>query len=285
MDAARWSQSQEMTSSSTPIPNQTSTASLNPNGTQNQPTLSNPRPQLVERRSRPHQRGDQPLNCPRCNSTNTKFCYYNNYSLTQPRYFCKACRRYWTEGGSLRNVPVGGGSRKNKKPSSSSSSFSHPGSSSNPTNKLPSGLNLGFNTFPNLESNTNVTATSTSNTNSSSVFGSYAPMSVPEFGTGFGLQDLRPAILGFPLDGSGAVGGGSVYGNMHQVHDSGRMLFPFEDLKPMGGSTGEGDQFDQNRGQSGDANQPHQQGFWNSMMGGGGGSSGTGGGTGGNGSW
>lgn len=59
------------------------------------------------------------MNCPRCNSTNTKFCYYNNYSLSQPRYFCKTCRRYWTEGGSLRNVPVGGGSRKNKRSSSS----------------------------------------------------------------------------------------------------------------------------------------------------------------------
>ncbi|QCD78462.1 hypothetical protein DEO72_LG1g2095 [Vigna unguiculata] len=52
-------------------------------------------------------------NCPRCGSSNTKFYYYNNYSLTQPRYFCKGCRRYWTKGGSLRNVPVGGGCRKN----------------------------------------------------------------------------------------------------------------------------------------------------------------------------
>ena len=54
-------------------------------------------------------------NCPRCGSCNTKFCYYNNYSLTQPRYFCKACRRYWTKGGSLRNVPVGGGCRKTRR--------------------------------------------------------------------------------------------------------------------------------------------------------------------------
>ncbi|XXG45926.1 hypothetical protein AAC387_Pa02g0885 [Persea americana] len=69
------------------------------------------------------------LKCPRCNSTNTKFCYYNNYNLSQPRHFCKNCRRYWTKGGSLRNIPVGGGSRKNskrsnpKRPSSSSSSL------------------------------------------------------------------------------------------------------------------------------------------------------------------
>lgn len=33
------------------------------------------------------------LKCPRCDSTNTKFCYFNNYSLSQPRHFCKACKR------------------------------------------------------------------------------------------------------------------------------------------------------------------------------------------------
>ncbi|GMH00393.1 hypothetical protein Nepgr_002232 [Nepenthes gracilis] len=75
----------------------------------------------TERRARPQE--EQNLNCPRCNSTNTKFCYYNNYSLTQPRYFCKTCRRYWTQGGSLRNVPVGGGSRKNKRSTAPSSTM------------------------------------------------------------------------------------------------------------------------------------------------------------------
>ncbi|KAF8094112.1 hypothetical protein N665_0370s0047 [Sinapis alba] len=64
------------------------------------------------------------LKCPRCDSPNTKFCYYNNYNLSQPRHFCKSCRRYWTKGGALRNVPVGGGSRKNAKRSTSSSSSS-----------------------------------------------------------------------------------------------------------------------------------------------------------------
>ncbi|KAG6521603.1 hypothetical protein ZIOFF_018728 [Zingiber officinale] len=79
------------------------------------------KPRVVEREMREPQRPkarpskeQQTLHCPRCKSTNTKFCYYNNYSLAQPRYFCKTCKRYWTEGGSLRNVPVGGGSRKNK---------------------------------------------------------------------------------------------------------------------------------------------------------------------------
>ncbi|KAL4291975.1 hypothetical protein GQ457_14G010070 [Hibiscus cannabinus] len=56
----------------------------------------------------------EPLKCPRCDSSNTKFCYYNNYNKSQPRHFCKACKRHWTKGGTLRNVPVGGG-RKNKR--------------------------------------------------------------------------------------------------------------------------------------------------------------------------
>ncbi|XP_010554915.1 PREDICTED: dof zinc finger protein DOF5.1 [Tarenaya hassleriana] len=60
------------------------------------------------------------LKCPRCESTNTKFCYFNNYNLSQPRHFCKTCRRYWTRGGALRTVPVGGGCRKNKRSKSSS---------------------------------------------------------------------------------------------------------------------------------------------------------------------
>ncbi|XP_057988357.1 dof zinc finger protein DOF5.4 isoform X2 [Hevea brasiliensis] len=69
-----------------------------------------------DRRLRPHhQQNHQALKCPRCDSLNTKFCYYNNYNLSQPRHFCKSCRRYWTKGGVLRNVPVGGGCRKTKR--------------------------------------------------------------------------------------------------------------------------------------------------------------------------
>ncbi|XP_042969097.1 dof zinc finger protein DOF5.4-like [Carya illinoinensis] len=51
----------------------------------------------------------------RCNSTNTKFCYYNNYNFSPSRHFCKNCRRYWTHDGTLRDIPVGGGSCKNAK--------------------------------------------------------------------------------------------------------------------------------------------------------------------------
>ena len=52
--------------------------------------------------------------CPRCKSDDTKFCYYNNYNVKQPRFYCKGCCRYWTEGGTLRNVRVGAGRRKAK---------------------------------------------------------------------------------------------------------------------------------------------------------------------------
>ncbi|CAA3031545.1 dof zinc finger [Olea europaea subsp. europaea] len=112
-----------------------------------------PKPPL-ERKIRSQK--EQAVNCPRCNSTNTKFCYYNNYSLSQPRYFCKTCRRYWTEGGSLRNIPVGGGSRKNRRSlNTASSSSSSPSVSSkkvpdlvlqNPKIHDDQELNLGFST-------------------------------------------------------------------------------------------------------------------------------------------
>ncbi|KAG6475214.1 cyclic dof factor 1-like [Zingiber officinale] len=59
---------------------------------------------------------DKILPCPRCRSMDTKFCYYNNYNVNQPRHFCKNCQRYWTAGGTMRNVPVGAGRRKNKNP-------------------------------------------------------------------------------------------------------------------------------------------------------------------------
>ena len=30
-----------------------------------------------------------PLSCARCGSEDTKFCYYNNYNIKQPRFYCK----------------------------------------------------------------------------------------------------------------------------------------------------------------------------------------------------
>lgn len=63
-----------------------------------------------------------PPSCPRCSSSKTKFCYYNNYSVSQPRYFCKDCRRYWTHGGAIRNLPNNGTNRKRGRETSASSS-------------------------------------------------------------------------------------------------------------------------------------------------------------------
>ena len=54
------------------------------------------------------------LRCPRCESMETKFCYFNNYTVNQPWHFCRRCHRYWTTGGTLRNVPKGAGRRRTR---------------------------------------------------------------------------------------------------------------------------------------------------------------------------
>ncbi|XP_028756321.1 cyclic dof factor 1-like, partial [Neltuma alba] len=86
---------------------------------------------------------DKVLPCPRCNSLETKFCYFNNYNVNQPRHFCKNCQRYWTAGGIIRNVPVGAGKRKNKHSplpvGPDSASVAHTDSNSPPTVSRPTG--------------------------------------------------------------------------------------------------------------------------------------------------
>ncbi|XP_021895858.1 dof zinc finger protein DOF5.6-like [Carica papaya] len=77
-------------------------------------SLKRQHPQNNQSNNNQQKVAESPLKCPRCDSTNTKFCYYNNYNKSQPRHFCKTCKRHWTKGGTLRNVPVGGG-RKNKR--------------------------------------------------------------------------------------------------------------------------------------------------------------------------
>ncbi|KAL8509053.1 hypothetical protein ACS0TY_016303 [Phlomoides rotata] len=90
------------------------------------------------------------LKCPRCESTNTKFCYFNNYSLSQPRHFCKTCRRYWTRGGALRNVPVGGGCRRNKRSKSNNSKSSPASSDPQTTSTSTSTLSTNSGTAANM---------------------------------------------------------------------------------------------------------------------------------------
>lgn len=80
------------------------------------------------RRQNQHQQQERPqtpLKCPRCDSVNTKFRYFNNQNLAQPRYLCKSCNRLWTEGGSLRDVPIGGNKRNKQTGYDSLGSHSH----------------------------------------------------------------------------------------------------------------------------------------------------------------
>lgn len=92
------------------------------------------RPSMARRQpSQQQQQQVEQLKCPRCDSTNTKFCYFNNYNKSQPRHFCKSCKRHWTKGGTLRNVPVGGG-RKNKRPKASAAA----------TPAVKSNINMGI---------------------------------------------------------------------------------------------------------------------------------------------
>ncbi|XP_062184710.1 dof zinc finger protein 1-like isoform X2 [Phragmites australis] len=290
----------------------------------------------TERRARPQK--EKALNCPRCNSINTKFCYYNNYSLQQPRYFCKTCRRYWTEGGSLRNVPVGGGSRKNKRSSSSSASASTSASvtsssmastvgaaSKNPklAHEGAQDLNLAFPhhgglqasefaAFPSLESSSMCNPGSAMTSNGRGVgalsamellrsTGGYMQLQVPMqmpgdyAAAGFSFGEFRTpppppppsqSVLGFSLNthapgpGASAAGYGSSSG-LQGMQNAGRLLFPFEDLKPPassgggvagGASGGAGDgnsghhQFDHGKEQGGAGHDT--PGFWNGMIGG-----------------
>ena len=64
--------------------------------------------------------GAEPLPCPRCGSRETKFCYFNNYNVRQPRHLCRACRRYWTAGGALRRVASASPGRRRPRPNARS---------------------------------------------------------------------------------------------------------------------------------------------------------------------
>ncbi|KAH7656367.1 Zinc finger Dof-type protein [Dioscorea alata] len=77
-------------------------------------SLTNQDTKSTNSNEKPMKKPDKILPCPRCSSIDTKFCYFNNYNVNQPRHFCRNCQRYWTAGGTMRNVPVGAGRRKSK---------------------------------------------------------------------------------------------------------------------------------------------------------------------------
>ncbi|XVE58330.1 hypothetical protein DITRI_Ditri04bG0161200 [Diplodiscus trichospermus] len=250
---------------------------------------------MVERRARPQK--DQALNCPRCNSTNTKFCYYNNYSLSQPRYFCKTCRRYWTEGGSLRNVPVGGGLRKNKRSSSSSSSPASskqlgdlippvPPAPQNP--KIHEGQDLNLAYPPPTEDHNSlskfievpyVTDNKSNHQISSSSSTSTHLNAMEMLKTGVNSRALS-SFMAMPVSDSNTVyasgfpmhdfkptlnfsldGFETGYGTLQGVQGNGaRLLFPVEELKQVPTSSND---LEQNKGQG------ESTGYWSGMLGGG----------------
>ncbi|KAM3304809.1 dof zinc finger protein DOF3.4 [Capsicum chacoense] len=151
------------------------------------------------------------LPCPRCDSTNTKFCYYNNYNLSQPRHFCKSCRRYWTRGGTLRNVPVGGGTRKNsshKRPRTTTGTavqeHTNPGLGSGSGSVSLMGCEVNLNESV-QEGGGNGTASFTSLLTAGPVGGGFGPLG----GFGLGLSGFGLGNLDWPMEQVvvGGVGG------------------------------------------------------------------------------
>ncbi|KAI3689920.1 hypothetical protein L2E82_47890 [Cichorium intybus] len=226
------------------VPNTTN--SSNNNNNLSRPSSSS---SSFERRVRPQKAAA--VNCPRCDSTNTKFCYYNNYSLSQPRYFCKTCRRYWTEGGTLRNIPVGGGSRKNKRSSSSSTSSQTsvlkklpelivPSASTSVLSQNPrthhdhygQDLNLGFpstNNFKNVSDfiqvpnfnatrNTNSSASTTSSTTTPA--SASAQLSAMELLTGITARGTMNCLMPTPIPDPNSV-----------YSPSGQLMIPMPEFK------------------------------------------------------
>ncbi|KAL5705038.1 hypothetical protein ACHQM5_023389 [Ranunculus cassubicifolius] len=145
-----------------------------------QPSKSQQTPQAISGAS-PEQ-GHLP--CPRCSSNNTKFCYFNNYNSAQPRYFCKACRRYWTQGGALRNIPIGGGTRKN-------------------SNKRIRTSEREFSTSPTTSEVTECNGNTLFQMNSSGSFSAMMNSSVP-----------RTEYVGFGWDNMGIGGGLGVWSSL-----------------------------------------------------------------------
>ncbi|KAF2298860.1 hypothetical protein GH714_028372 [Hevea brasiliensis] len=56
----------------------------------------------------------KPTNSSAARETSPQKSSKNGEQSDTTRHFCKNCQRYWTAGGTMRNVPVGAGRRKNK---------------------------------------------------------------------------------------------------------------------------------------------------------------------------
>ncbi|KAL0394516.1 UNVERIFIED_CONTAM: Dof zinc finger protein 1 [Sesamum latifolium] len=176
-----------------------------------------PKPSLERKISRPQR--EQALNCPRCNSTNTKFCYYNNYSLSQPRYFCKTCRRSSPPPSSL---SPGASEWDYKNRINKGFELFHPNPIPNSTNQDPNAVNYS---------------------SSSSGFSSLAEFNKPP--------------LSFSIDGLGNSSnyGNFVHGVDQEA--SGKLLFPFQGLKQVTNSTNDGGESRDQHGDAGSGYWPN----------------------------
>lgn len=186
----------------------------------------------IDRRLRPNHQNNQALKCPRCDSLNTKFCYYNNYNLSQPRHFCKNCRRYWTKGGVLRNVPVGGGCRKTKR------SKPKPSSDCPRERKSNSHSSSESSSLTATTNNTTATATTTTTEAVSEKCTSSAPtmFTFPDSSRFFIPQtantNFDPSLLDNASDGGIFPEIGGFTGLMTAANDPTVLGFNFSDISP-----------------------------------------------------
>ncbi|PWA64471.1 DOF transcription factor 11 [Artemisia annua] len=249
------------------VPNTTNSNNNNTNFNNLRPSSSS---SSFERRARSQKAAA--VNCPRCDSTNTKFCYYNNYSLSQPRYFCKTCRRYWTAALSQnprihhdhygQDLNLGFPSTHNFKNVSDYIQAQNFDATRNTSSPASASTTSNTSTqLSALELLTGITTRGTINSfmgvpisNPNSV---YSPSMIP-------MPEFKIPSLGFSLDAMASSGGG-VGGDSYENGNGGRVLFPFEELKTNTSTSLDDPNVVQNRDdQNGDTN-----GFWNGMMGGG----------------
>ncbi|KAI3731375.1 hypothetical protein L1987_62563 [Smallanthus sonchifolius] len=208
------------------------------------------------------------------------------------------CPRYWTDGGSLRNVPVGGGSRRNKRSSSSSSSSSAAAAASisknqyqmmamappvanlitqNPSKTLIQGqgqsqvqsqdLNLGYtnmslqfgNNLPNYNPNTTsmeFLKSGFSDSRDQVMMNSMIMNPPPAAGLNFSLDGFENYHQTSMSTITTTVGTSSMSTITTTAGTSAnanaRILFPFQDLKPM--STSNSELFEATKGQGESSN-------------------------------
>ncbi|KAM7475632.1 hypothetical protein LguiB_022875 [Lonicera macranthoides] len=158
---------------------------------------------------------DKILPCPRCNSMETKFCYYNNYNVNQPRHFCKSCQRYWTSGGTMRNMPIGAGRRKNKNHTASFCLPNHTPNEILRPNFQPNGTVLSFNSGESMACDLSLGEKKSPNSTQNGIYNLDQGIVVPCKGEENGNDySIRSSIAD-----SNSMVGGARNGIIHNIHE------------------------------------------------------------------